>query len=127
MAVLPNEPRGKVLPARRGVDPGKPADMDEAEISQRVGGSETNLHVIYVAEEDGVDRFKPTEIEALMLLRGTCNVEAIWPFSREHGGARVQHFMAEEEVPRRRCCPSFRPKGPLLSLCRIFPGSPLPL
>jgi hypothetical protein len=44
----------------------------------------------------------------------------IWSFWREHGGARVQHFMGEEGIPRRRCCPSFSLDSPLLSLCRIF-------
>jgi hypothetical protein len=44
----------------RGLDPRKPADTDEAEISQRVGGSDTDLHVIYLPEEDGVSRVGQT-------------------------------------------------------------------
>jgi hypothetical protein len=48
-----------MLPARKGLDPKKPADTDEAEISQCVGGSDINLHVIYVPEEQA----KPIEIE----------------------------------------------------------------
>jgi hypothetical protein len=50
----------------------------------------------------------------------------IGSFSWEHGGARVQHFLGKEEVPLQRCCPSFRPNGPLLRACRIFRGLPPP-
>jgi hypothetical protein len=49
------------LANKRGLDPRKPPDTDEAEISQRVGGSDTNLHVIYVPEEDGVSRPNPSK------------------------------------------------------------------
>ncbi|KAJ7918850.1 hypothetical protein B0H13DRAFT_2268863 [Mycena leptocephala] len=57
---LAKRSKGKILPARtrRGLDPRKPTDTDEAEISQCVRGSDTSLLVIYVLGEDS--RIKPS-------------------------------------------------------------------